>query len=222
MEKKYLTVPFKFTKNLSETEDDEFFYFEGYASTYDNVDLGLDKVIKGSFETTLKSKKPSNIKLFYQHDAKMPLGVFEELRDDVIGLYTRAKMPKENSQVKDVMSLMKCGAIDSMSIGYVPVKYEYDDKGVRLLKEIDLFEISLVTMPMNPKAVITGMKSFFDIDQVQDIKTKREFEKCLRESGIFSNQAAIKLASYFKNPSESAEKIDGQVKELIQLINTTF
>lgn len=156
MEKKYLTIPFKVTKQVN---DDEYFRFEGYASTYNNVDLGDDMVTEGAFENTLKTKAPSDINLLWQHNIDMPLGVYEEIRNDKNGLFVRGKMPKEHSQVKDVMALMKCGAIKSMSIGYIPTKFDYDDRGIRLLKEIDLYEISLVTMPMNPKAVITGTKA---------------------------------------------------------------
>lgn len=140
-------------------DDDDYYYFEGYASTYNNVDLGDDVVMEGAFDNTMKTKKPNNIKILYQHDMRMPLGIATEFRDDKNGFFIRAKMPKEHSQAKDVMALMKCGAIDSMSIGYIPVKFDYDDRGTRLLKEIDLHEVSLVTMPMNPKAMITAMKA---------------------------------------------------------------
>lgn len=314
MEKKYLTVPFSFTKQV---DDDEYYRFEGYASTYNNVDLGDDMVMKGAFENTLKNKRPKNIKLLYQHNMSMPLGVFDEIRDDEAGLYVRGKMPKECTQVRDVMALMKCGAIDSMSIGYVANKYDYDDRGVRLLKDIDLYEISLVTMPMNPKAQITSMKTIpssisaivtrlsqdkamsdeekaglkalvasyckqngvtnpliktkpkakplddeeleeeiedteedmtedekeeeyeefaedwvedyekpkkkkpkkFYLDDVRSISTKRSFERCLRESGAFSRQAAMKLVKQFSSDSKTVVQTKSQLDEITKLIN---
>ena len=156
MEKKYLALPFSF-KNIE--EDDEFYRFSGYASTFDNVDLGMDKIMPGAFDNTIKTKSANQIKLLYQHDMKMPLGVFDEVRADKNGLYVNARMPKDHSQVKDVMALMKCGALNSMSIGFIPKEWDYDEQNIRSLKDVDLHEISLVTMPMNPKAQITSFKS---------------------------------------------------------------
>lgn len=215
MEKKYLTVPFKFEKSV--VEDDEYYRFEGYASTYNNVDRGDDMVMRGAFSNTLKDRNPNTIKILYQHDPEKPLGVGERFKDDENGLFFAGMMPKQLSWARDTMALIKCGAIDSLSIGYIPVKYDYDDRGIRQLKEIDLYEVSPVVMPMNPKAVITASKKL-DVDDVKKILTKRDFERCLRESGAFSVNAAIKLASYFV-PRESASADEGLLKDFQKAID---
>lgn len=216
MEKKYLTLPLGEFKQSS--EEDEFFRFEGYLSTYNNVDLGDDIMLEGAFDKSLASKRPNSVKVLYQHDPSRPLGVFENITSDVKGLYVKAKMPKENSMVKDVMCLMKCGAIDSMSIGYSTVEYDYNKQGKRILKEVDLWEGSLVTFPMNTEALVTGMKNAkFDIDDIKHIKTKRDFERCLRDSGIFSARAAVRLASHFSRESE-IDALTKQIEGLTKLI----
>lgn len=220
MEKKFLTLPFAEFKQEDNT--DEFYRFEGYLSTYNNVDLGDDIMMEGAFDKCLASKKPNAIKVLYQHDPYQPLGVYEELRSDKKGLFVKGKMPKDNTLVRDVVGLMKCGAIDSMSIGYSAINYSYNDNGKRLLKEVDLWEGSLVTFPMNQEAIITGMKKRelkFELADIQHIKTKRDFEKFLRDSGVFSVSAAKQLASYFLRDSNGKGVIEKQLTDIKDLIN---
>lgn len=213
---KYLSLPFNLTKQ-DEVGDDDYFRFEGYLSTFNNVDLGDDMIMKGAFDNTLGKRK---VKILYQHDSSDLLGVFDSLKTDENGLFVQGRMPKAHSKVKDVMCLMKCGAIEAMSIGYTTVDSDWDDRGVRMLKEVDLWEGSLVTFPMNPKAVVTSMKKM-QMDEIKKVITKRDFERCLRESGAFSKEAAMKLASYFVNPRESEDaKFAQQLAEITKLVNT--
>lgn len=188
------TFSFEF-KDVS--SDDEYFYFEGYGSTFGNVDLGSDVVVKGAFTDSLKDRMP---KMCYQHDMSRPIGVWTDAKEDSKGLFLKGKMPKDNSLVKDVISLMKCGALDSLSIGFQVDKdgSEYTKDGHRLIKKVKLYETSIVTMPMNPKAMVTDMKKF-SIEDVEEIKTKRELEELLMETECFSKKAAVFIASHFKS-----------------------
>jgi len=104
-----------------------------------------------------------------------------------------------------------------MSIGYWAQEFDYDDDKNRIIKKAMLFEISLVHLPMNPKAEITSAKTF-DIDAVKEIKTKRDFEKTLRDSGAFSQKAALFLTSFFSVP-DSSDSDDGELKELLAVLN---
>lgn len=156
MQKEFLTVPFE-VKAL-DTNDDEFFYFEGYASTFGNTDLGNDIVEKGAFLESIASGKA--LPILWQHRMSEPIGVSVGLLEDDRGLFIKAKLPKDDDQVRGkVIPQMKVGSIREMSIGYFVKDYELK-KDVRLLKKIDLFEVSLVTKAMNPKAEVTGYKSF--------------------------------------------------------------
>ena len=146
----------------SSYSDDEFFYFEGYASTFNDVDNHDDMVVRGAFVDSLQIKMPV---MLWQHDQTMPIGVYMEAREDEHGLYVKGKMPKEDTFVCGrVMPQMKVGSVRKMSIGYYAIEREY--KGdIRVLKKVMLEEISLVTLPSNENADVVSMKSLKDVLQ---------------------------------------------------------
>ena len=154
--------------------------FKGYASTYD-LDSGNDIIVKGAFAKSLESNK---VKVLWQHKTDVPIGKPILMREDDKGLYVEAKI-SQTTAGNDAMTLLMDGVIDSMSIGYITKESEFRNDGVRLLKEVDLFEFSLVSYPMNDKAVITQVKNQFDV---------RELENILREAG-YSNSQAKKMAT---------------------------
>ena len=138
--------------------------FVGYGSLFNNVDLDRDIMAPGAFTKTLKKKSPQKIKLLWQHDPSQIIGVWEELTEDKRGLKVSGRLligqgiPKAD----EAYALLKAGALDAMSVGFMipPGGWEYDDKKqVRIIKEADLWEISLVTFPANPKARVTRVKS---------------------------------------------------------------
>ncbi|MCK5602292.1 HK97 family phage prohead protease [Candidatus Pacearchaeota archaeon] len=215
METKYLNVPFEM-KAIEEDED--FFYFEGYASTFGNVDLGDDIVERGAFLKTLKKRTP---KLLWQHKMSEPLGVFEEALEDDRGLFVRGKMPKADSFVSGrVIPQMKTGSINSMSIGFSVVVDEFDrDAGIRRIKEVVLFEASLVTIPMNPQAVVTGMKALED--KIEGLKTIKDVNNYLKECGLSKKQTEgilAKMRDVIKecNALDAQRKSEEEIAELIK------
>lgn len=154
MKHKHLTVPFEMKQT---GEDDNFYTFSGYGSTFGNVDHGGDMVLKGAFAKSID--KADKLPVLWQHNSQEPLGIFTKLEEDSNGLYVEGKMPKDDSFVRDrVFPQMKIGSIGKMSIGYMVKESEWNGN-VRELKELELVEISLVTFPMNPKAGITSVKS---------------------------------------------------------------
>lgn len=163
-----MVVPFEI-KSINE-EDPNFFMFEGYASTFGNIDDGLDRVKAGAFAKTIAAWNASRKKLpvLWQHDTAMPIGVYPSLTEDQKGLFVKGCLPKSDTFVSGrVIPQMKCGSISDMSIGYIAQKYSFAEGGmVRDLEEIDLKEVSLVTMPMNSEANVTGFKS---VGKVQDL-----------------------------------------------------
>lgn len=157
---KKMVVPFE-VKEI--TEDADYFIFEGYASTFNNVDLGNDAVVKGAFletvATLMASNKTGKLPALWQHDCDDPIGSYTELREDNYGLFVKGRLPKADTFVSGrVMPQMKAESVTAMSIGYSVIDYAIEG-GVRLLKKLKLWEISLVTTPMNPMAEITGFKS---------------------------------------------------------------
>lgn len=128
----------------------------GYASTYDR-DLGDDVVVPGAFQKSLAAGP--KVRFLYSHDPSQVLGTVQELKEDERGLYGRFRISRTRLG-EDVHTLLKDGALDSFSIGYLPQDFEHDRKaGVRRLTQVELLEVSVVAMPMNPAAVVTGVKA---------------------------------------------------------------
>lgn len=182
--------------------DDEQGIFEGYGSKFGNEDSYGDVVVAGAFKNSIEKYGYKGIKLLYQHDSTQPIGYFEILSEDNIGLWFRAKLlVNDIAKAKEVYALLKNGVIDGMSIGYTinPGGSTFSPDGrTRILSDIDLWEISVVTFPANEEALVTNVKT-------KEPMTIREFENFLRESG-FSKSEACALASHgFKGLQRDAE-----------------
>ena len=142
---------------LDEVEPDGV--FSGYASLFGAVDLGKDVVEKGAFAASLKTRGAAGIRMLFQHDPAEPIGVWTEIREDARGLFVRGRLTKEVARAREVLSLMRGGALDGLSIGFRAVRAKNDPKsGVRRILEADLWEISVVTFPMLPDARIDTVK----------------------------------------------------------------
>jgi len=169
-------------------EPDQDGEFEGYASVFDVVDQGMDVVARGAFRKSLESGR--KVKMLWQHDSTKIIGVWDEMREDERGLYVKGRLLKDVMLGREAMALMRAGAIDSMSIGYRTIEAVPETGGrVRKLTEVDLFEVSVVTFPMNESARVTDVKS---------IRTEREFEAFLRDAGYSRKEAAAITLHGFK------------------------
>lgn len=140
---------------------DSFGKFCGYASVFNIKDSYNDIVLPMAFKKTLQSKNAKkDIKLLWQHSQDKPIGYFEVIKEDTIGLYVEGKIMLDIQQGLEAYNLIKTKSVSGLSIGYIVKDVEYDKKGdTRLLKEIDLFEISIVTFPANEYSNITYCKS---------------------------------------------------------------
>ena len=133
--------------------------FEGYASLFGVADLGNDIVVPGAFRETLKARGTSGIKMLYQHDPHQPIGAWLEVREDRKGLYVKGRVLPDIEKGRDVLSLMRAGILDGLSIGFKTLDGKRCRRtGIRLLHKIDLWEISVVTFPMQHQARITNVK----------------------------------------------------------------
>ena len=135
---------------------------EGYGSIFGNVDSDGDIIVKGAYTKTLM-ENGLRVRYVNQHRIDQPLGKFEVLMEDEIGLKFQAKVPL-TTLGKDVLLLMKSGVLNENSVGIMPIQKEYTNDGVRLLKEVKLYEISCVTLAANPMALITNAKGELDTD----------------------------------------------------------
>lgn len=211
-----LLVPFEM-KEL--TEDDNFYYFKGYASTFGNVDLGNDVVIEGAFAETITKFSPDNpLPALWQHNHHEPVGVFDVLREDKKGLYIEGRMPKDDTFVSErVAPQMRIKSVKAMSIGYMLPDWKYEDD-VRKLLKIDLIEISLVTSPMNPDAVITDFKSL-SFDDIKEVDI-RELERQFKEGVKLSNKATKTIISALKNLRDEGDSNRDDWSEVIDTIKS--
>lgn len=131
---------------------------EGYASLFGQMDRGGDIVEAGAYAKSLASlaKDGRRVKMLWQHDPAQPIGVWEEVREDARGLFVRGRLLDGIAKGREAATLLEAGAIDGLSIGYRTVIARKDDQGRRLLKDLELWEVSLVTFPMLPEARIGG------------------------------------------------------------------
>jgi HK97 family phage prohead protease len=162
--------------------------FEGYASLFNREDLGHDVVLPGAFKDSLAARGAAGIKMLFQHDPGQPIGVWTSLTEDVRGLYARGRLMLDVARAREVLSLMRAGALDGLSIGFRAVAGRRDAKtGIRRLGKVDLWEISVVTFPLLPEARIAHVKARLFAGR---IPTEREFERWLtQDAGLTRSQA---------------------------------
>jgi len=188
-----------------ELKDDqiEIGAFDGYASTYGNIDSDGDIIVSGAFNESCQNKPI--IKLLYQHDRSQVLGI-GEIRSDSMGLFLQGKLNLDVEKAREVRSLMKQGALDSMSVGFMVENYENDVEykdGNRFFKRAEVKEVSIVTFPANSQALINSVKNEKNIANM----TIKEFEELLRDSG-FSRKQSMLIASKGFRSLQQSESVD--------------
>ncbi len=134
--------------------------FSGYASLFGVEDLSHDIVEKGAFLASLSRRGPSGVKMLYQHDPAEPIGRWTDIRETSKGLKVTGQLMTNLSRGREVLHMMREGILDGLSIGFRTVKARKDRKsGIRRLVKVDLWEISVVTFPMQPNARVVHVKS---------------------------------------------------------------
>lgn len=180
--------------------------FEGYGSVFDNEDSGGDVVAKGAFRNSLMSKPLNQVKMLFNHDPAQPIGSWTELKEDERGLYVKGQIITAVAKGAEVLALMQAKVLDGLSIGYRTVVSELDhDTYVRKLIEVDLWEVSVVTFPMNTQARVDAVKN----------ATPRDVEKTLRDAGFaaayakaVANHGAVKANELMGKQRDAAVQAD--------------
>lgn len=159
---------------------------EGYGSVFGVRDNYDDVIAKGAFVKSLKDHKAAGTMpaMLWQHDADKPIGVWTEMVEDEKGLRIKGQLAMETVKGKEAHALLKIGALNGLSIGFMSKEWAYDrDTEVRTLTAIDLWEVSLVTFPANEKARVTNVKS------AEEMATPKDAEKALRDAGFSKSDA---------------------------------
>jgi HK97 family phage prohead protease len=132
----------------------------GYASIFGSVDLGNDRVARGAFASALRKRGAGGIRMLFQHDPAEIIGSWIDIREDAFGLRVRGRINAEVARGREVLALIRQGALDGLSIGFKTIAADQDRAtGVRTIREADLWEISVVTFPMLPEARISELKA---------------------------------------------------------------
>lgn len=131
--------------------------FEGHASLFGVADGAGDSVAPGAFAASLRKRGAGDVRMLYQHFAHAPIGVWEEIREDAKGLYVRGRLATDVEQARDVRALLAEGALNGLSIGFRTVRARRTAPGRRLLQEIELWEISVVTFPLLEGSMVTAV-----------------------------------------------------------------
>ena len=132
--------------------------FSGYASLFGVEDLGHDVVERGAFVASLARRGVSGVKMLWQHDPAEPIGCWLDIHEDARGLAVRGQVLADLARGREALALMRAGVVDGLSIGFKTVRGRRDAKsGIRRLAEVDLWEISLVTFPMQPDARVAPL-----------------------------------------------------------------
>lgn len=133
--------------------------FVGYASLFGVTDQSGDMVMPGAFARSLKRRPPADIRMLFQHDAAEPIGTWVDMVENERGLLVRGRLDKNVQRGRELISLLECGGIDGLSIGFKTQSAIRDRAtGLRKLLQLDLWEISLVTFPMLQGARVSELK----------------------------------------------------------------
>ncbi|QYW02478.1 capsid maturation protease [Stenotrophomonas phage Silvanus] len=215
MAMKYLDRPFEV-----KDKDEKTGRFTGYGSVFGEVDSYRDIVMPGAFKNTLARFKQlgRKVPMLWQHNSRQPMGVYDVLKEDKHGLYVEGAINMKTQVGVEGFALMDQGALSGLSIGYETVMFKDDnEKLVRELHELDLWEISPVTFPAGDTARIQTVKSW---DQ---LTTLRDCEEALQNTFGLSGREASKMihaikAAALKPQGEPAQKKAAVPYDLIEQI----
>jgi len=196
--------------------------FDGYASTFGNIDSYGDTIMAGAFKNTITDRvRP--VKMLYGHSVGRVIGKWLNLDEDDTGLFVHGELTPNHTDASDVYASMKHGAIDGLSIGFRLAEGDYEDVdggGRRINNVSELVEISVVSMPAEDTARIGTVKSL-----IESIESIRDVETILRDAG-FSRQMAKAFISqcrplYQREVESELERKEVMKRDLEWLQNLT-
>ena len=181
-------------------------FFAGYASKFHGVDAFGDTILPGAYAKTLEGRTRP-VQMRWNHRGPV-IGKFTTIKEDGVGLYVEGELTPGHSVAEDARASMKHGAVTGLSIGYrIPEGgSEKSEHGGRLLKQIDLVEISVVESPADVNAQISSVKS-----AIEDSGSLKDIEAILRDAGGFSRADACALVARVKSMQQSDSDAEDDV-----------
>jgi HK97 family phage prohead protease len=184
---------------------------EGYGSVFGVRDSYDDVIAGGAFAGSIKAHKAEGTMpaMLWQHDASQPIGVWTDMTEDSKGLHIKGKLALDTTKGKEAHALLKMGALNGLSIGFVSKQWGYDrETEVRTLTEIDLWEVSLVTFPANEKARVTNVKS------ADQMAAPKDAERTLRDAGFSKSDATAFVSRVMRMGEERSDSVDSTAKAM--------
>ena len=199
---------------------------EGFGSMFGVRDSYDDIIVPGAFKLSLAEHKAAGTMpaMLWQHDSSEPIGVWTEMVEDDKGLRVKGQLALATARGKEAHALLKMGALSGLSIGFrsIPGTAKYVEDGVRILSQLELWEVSLVTFPANGKARVTNVKAA----DAAGINTIRQAEQALRDAGYSSDAAKAFIASVKRivldeRDAHEAGAAMKAANRLLSVLNTT-
>lgn len=217
-------IKFSECKLAANEDSTDTMQFSGYGAAFGNIDSYGDIIQKGAFKAYLadiESGKQEWPAMLTQHGGwavnandLTPVGVYTDLKEDDIGLKTAGNLAPtpRGKEIHTLMKMQPRPAISGLSIGFFIREFEYGGKSdpyYRLLKRVDLVEISIVTFPANGKARVSDVKSVRDM-------TDPEFEQALRDVlGLSQKEAKIVISRGFRALRADADAGSQELKQML-------
>lgn len=197
----YAASPFEI-KNLSDTGQ-----IEGILAGFGNVDMGGDQLMPGCLTKSLAARS-APLPMLFAHDLQRPIGAWKEWSETSTGLHVKGGITLATRDGQEAYALAKDGALGGLSIGWLPSKARNDRSGARVVTEAEIFEGSLVPVPMNPVTRVTSVKS---------IGGARDIEDMLRDAGLSGRKAKFAAGAAWKALNENTE--DTELASIAQLFD---
>ena len=194
--------------------DDNTMKFTCYGNVKGNIDHAQDRTLDGAYVKSIERHKAAGTmpKMFWMHNPyETPVGKWVDMREDAKGLFMEGEFAN-TEKGRELYELMKMGALDSFSIGYSVTEEKWNhEKNCNDLIELDIKEISCVTYACNEESRLIDIKTKMEQDE---LPTKRELEKFLRESGLSRKQAEVIASKYDDSVTEQPVDIFAQMANM--------
>lgn len=183
---------------------------EGLLAGFGNVDHGGDKLLAGSLTKSLAARS-TPLPMLLHHDLHRPIGAWKEWQERPDGLYVKGNLTLATRDGQEAHALAKDGALTGLSIGWVAKRAAHDRDGVRVIEEADLFEGSLVAVPMNDKTRVALVKS---------ITSARDIAELLQSAGVSGRRAKAAAGAAWKSINDHDDEAEAEA-EAIAILNAS-
>ncbi|MFL0585828.1 HK97 family phage prohead protease [Sphingomonas olei] len=180
---------------------------EGLAAGFGDVDLGGDKLLFGAMTKTLEARQGRPLPMLLHHDQRRPVGAWKEWRETPDGLMVKGAITTSTRDGQEARDLVRSGAITGISIGFVGDQKARFEGKVRVLPEVELYEASLVAIPMHPRARVSSLKSIAGAGDIADI---------LREAGLSGRQAKAAAGAAWRAINTNETEDEAEVAAILK------